>query len=61
MPDKNILITAISKYVDMLFENIFILISKLPVKNGKLPIFIMSDGAHNFWEKRPKFSEKNNE
>ncbi|MCX8649964.1 protein phosphatase 2C domain-containing protein [Gilliamella sp. B2776] len=55
---KNILTTAISKHVDMLFDKVFIPISDLPIDNNKLLLFIMSDGTHFFWEKNPRFSEK---
>ncbi|OTP93230.1 PP2C family protein-serine/threonine phosphatase [Gilliamella apicola] len=55
---KNILTTAISKYIHMTFDDIFIPLSKLPIENGKITLFIMSDGAHSFWDNSPRFSEK---
>lgn len=55
---KNILTTAISKYIQMSFDEIFIPLSKLPIENGKITLFIMSDGAHSFWDNSPRFSEK---
>ncbi len=53
---KNILTTAISRTLELHYD-----IIKTPLKNlldedGSLSIFIMSDGAHAFWEKRPRFS-----
>lgn len=54
---KNILLTAISKYVEMFFDNIFIPLSELPIENNRLTLFIMSDGTHSFWDNSPRFSE----
>jgi len=58
MEGKNILTTAISKYIEMTFDNIFVPLSKLPIENGKIALFIMSDGAYSFWDTSPRFSEK---
>lgn len=55
---KNILTTAISKYIQMNFDEIFIPLPELPIENGKISLFIMSDGAHSFWDNSPRFSEK---
>ena len=51
---KHILTSAIAKNVIMAINEIFIPISEL--KNNDLSIYIMSDGAYHFWEKRPRFS-----
>ncbi|STY59751.1 Uncharacterised protein [Mannheimia haemolytica] len=32
--------------------------SELKDENNEVSIYIMSDGAHHFWEHRPRFSEK---
>jgi len=53
---KNILTTAISKTLDLKFDIISTPLDELIDEDGSLTIFIMSDGAHSFWEKRPKFS-----
>ena len=53
---KNIITTAISKTVDLDFQKIVIKISDLPIDNGIFSLYIMSDGAHSFWEQRPRFS-----
>lgn len=53
---KNVLTTAISKNIEMTFDEYFIPLSELSTENNKLSLFIMSDGAHSFWEKRPRFS-----
>ncbi|MEG3135547.1 PP2C family serine/threonine-protein phosphatase [Rouxiella sp. T17] len=53
---KNILTTAISKTLELNYNLIKIPIEELVDENGFLSLFIMSDGAHSFWEKRPRFS-----
>jgi len=53
---KNILTTAISKTLDLQFDIISTPLGELIDEDGSLTLFIMSDGAHSFWEKRPKFS-----
>ncbi len=54
---KSILTTALSQNVEMKFDELFIPYEELPIENGILSLFIMSDGAHHFWEKRPRFSQ----
>lgn len=54
---KNIITTAISQVVDMAPSNYFIPIEDLDTDCGVLTLYIMSDGAHSFWEKSPRFSE----
>ncbi|WP_071531487.1 PP2C family protein-serine/threonine phosphatase [Serratia plymuthica] len=53
---KNVLTTAISKTLDLKYDIIVLPIEDLVDEDGSLTIFIMSDGAHSFWEKRPRFS-----
>ena len=53
---RSILTTAIAPNVEMKFDNFFIPIESLPNENGKITLYIMSDGAYSFWEKRPRFS-----
>lgn len=53
---KNILTTAISKNIEMKFDIFELPIKELIDEFGCLMLFIMSDGAHSFWEKRPRFS-----
>lgn len=53
---KNILTTAIALNIEMNADHIFIPIDDLPLENGKISIYIMSDGSHKFWDKRPRFS-----
>ncbi|WP_420064585.1 PP2C family protein-serine/threonine phosphatase [Pectobacterium colocasium] len=53
---KNILTTAISKTLDLKYNIINFTFKELADEYGDLSIFIMSDGAHSFWEKRPRFS-----
>lgn len=53
---KNVLTTAISKTLDLHYDLINKPLKDLVDEDGSLTIFIMSDGAHAFWEKRPRFS-----
>lgn len=55
---KNTLTTAISKFIPLDFQSISLNISDFVSDNGELNIVILSDGAHYYWEKRPRFSEK---
>lgn len=53
---KNVITTAISQVVPMIPDNYFISIDELELDNGLLSLYIMSDGAHSYWEKSPRFS-----
>lgn len=57
MSGKNILTTALSKNIELEFEEICIELNDVIDSNGEILINIMSDGAYHYWEKRPKFSE----
>jgi protein phosphatase len=54
---KSVLTTAIAPNVQMKVDSFFIPLELLPKFNNKISIYIMSDGAHHFWEKRPRFCE----
>ncbi|HAT2813275.1 PP2C family protein-serine/threonine phosphatase [Citrobacter braakii] len=54
---KNIITTALSANIVLDFQALFIPTSELPLENGMLSLFIMSDGSHNIWETRPRFSD----
>lgn len=54
---KNIITTAISTQVEMKPDEFFIPIEELKDENGEIFIYLMSDGAHHFWEHRPRFSD----
>lgn len=56
MPGKNSLTSAISKTLPLRFQNECISLSKLADENGIVNLYLMSDGAHHFWEKRPRLS-----
>ena len=56
-PGKNIITTAISTQVEMKPDEFFIPIDELKDENNEVFIYIMSDGAHHFWEHRPRFSD----
>ncbi|WP_405424131.1 PP2C family protein-serine/threonine phosphatase [Pantoea stewartii] len=53
---KNILTTAISKTLELKFDIKKIPISEVSDSSGFINLYLMSDGAHHFWEKRPRFS-----
>ncbi|HGH5988593.1 TPA: PP2C family serine/threonine-protein phosphatase [Morganella morganii] len=53
---KNLLTTAISKNFNMEFDIIEIPTDDVIDEFGCMTLFILSDGAHSFWEKRPRFS-----
>ncbi|MGF1848819.1 PP2C family protein-serine/threonine phosphatase [Vibrio lentus] len=55
---QSILTTAISQFVEMNFDSIFIPMEQLPKDNGTISLFVMSDGTYKFWDKRPRFSDK---
>lgn len=54
---KNIITTAISTQVEMKPDEFFIPIDEIKDENNEVFIYIMSDGAHHFWEHRPRFSD----
>lgn len=53
---KNILTTAIASNVYMQCESYIIPVEELPLNDGCFCLFLMSDGAHEIWENRPRFS-----
>ena len=58
---KNFLTTAFSKNIEMKYDEYFLSIDEIidyKDENNSILINIMTDGAHNIWEKRPKFSPK---
>lgn len=60
LPGKNIITTAISKYIDMNYDGILIPFSEISTykENNEIILYIMSDGAYHFWDKRKRFSER---
>lgn len=54
---KNIITTAISTQVEMKPDEYFIPINEIKDENDEIFIYLMSDGAHHFWEHRPRFSD----
>ncbi|EKU50904.1 phosphoprotein phosphatase [Acinetobacter sp. WC-323] len=56
MPGKNILTTALSTRINLEYQYIFLSSEDIVDENKELVVNIMSDGAYDFWEKRPKFS-----
>lgn len=57
-PGKHILTTAIAANIVMENNIVFIPFNELPMSENIINIHIMSDGAHHFWEKRPRLSER---
>lgn len=56
LPGKNTLTSALSKQLPVRYQHLAIPTSELCDENGIVTLFIMSDGAHEFWERRPRFS-----
>lgn len=56
MPGKNILTSALSRYITLRFQSLQIPLSEIVDEGGIINLYIMSDGAHHYWEKRPRFS-----
>lgn len=57
LPGKNIITTAISTQVEMKPDEYFIPLDELKNEDNEIFIYLMSDGAHYFWEHRPRFSD----
>ncbi len=57
MGGKNTLTSALSKVIDVDYQELHFSLSELVGDEDVLDIYIMSDGAHHFWEKRPRFSD----
>lgn len=53
---KNVLTSALSRSIEPRFQEVSLPTSELVDENGVIDIYIMSDGAHHFWEKRARFS-----
>lgn len=53
---KSVITTAISQVVPMKHDDYFISIDELELDNDSLSLYIMSDGAHSYWERSPRFS-----
>ncbi|MEZ3415187.1 serine/threonine-protein phosphatase [Pantoea dispersa] len=56
MSGKNSLTAAISKILPLRFQAEQIKLSEIIDDNGLINIYIMSDGAHHYWQKRPRLS-----
>lgn len=56
MPGKNVLVTALSKNIDLEYQYSFQSIENISDEQGNILINVMSDGAYEFWERRSKFS-----
>ena len=57
MPGRNVINEAITKRFEMNYDTTFISISDLERNDDNvISFYIMSDGAHQHWEHRPRFS-----
>lgn len=54
---KNTLFSAISKKINLRFQEIFLRYDQICAHDGSVSLFIMSDGAYHPWELRPRFLE----
>lgn len=54
---SSILTQAINTRVELKFDIITLSISELIDNDGSIVISLMSDGAHHYWHKRPRFSD----
>lgn len=55
---KNILTTAIAMDVSMKYDILQFPLREMLSDDGTVSIYIMSDGAHKFWDFRPRFSQR---
>ncbi|WP_312946253.1 protein phosphatase 2C domain-containing protein [Superficieibacter sp.] len=56
LPGKNTLTAAISRNIALRYQSVELPLSELIDEKRLITIYIMSDGAHHFWEKRPRLS-----
>ncbi|MBM7013353.1 protein phosphatase 2C domain-containing protein [Enterobacter hormaechei] len=56
LPGKNTLTAALTRNLSLRYQHRVIPINEITESDGTITIFIMSDGAHHPWEKRPRFS-----
>ncbi|QHF30303.1 PP2C family protein-serine/threonine phosphatase [Pseudomonas sp. R32] len=54
---KSTLFSAISRKINLQFQEISINYDEICAKDGSLNLFLMSDGAYHSWELRPRFLE----
>ncbi|EOG1021685.1 PP2C family protein-serine/threonine phosphatase [Klebsiella pneumoniae] len=56
LPGKNLLTAAISKVLPVKFQHVTLPLNEVMDHEGIVTLILMSDGAHHFWERRPRFS-----
>ena len=56
LPGKNTLTAALTRSLTIRYQHVVLPLADIVDDNGVLTLFIMSDGAHHFWEHRPRFS-----
>lgn len=53
---RNVITTAISAVVDMKYDTTTISLNDIADEHGLVTLYLMSDGAHEHWERNPRFS-----
>ncbi|UJR53906.1 PP2C family protein-serine/threonine phosphatase [Dickeya zeae] len=53
---KNTLTAALTRSLEIRYQHVVLPFADVVEDDGVLTLFIMSDGAHHFWERRPRFS-----
>ncbi|MDH0646242.1 protein phosphatase 2C domain-containing protein [Pseudomonas sp. GD03858] len=54
---KNTLFSAISKKLELHYQDLWLPHSDLELHNSEIEIVLMSDGAHKVWDMRPRFAQ----
>ncbi|MBB4656426.1 protein phosphatase [Xanthomonas sp. F14] len=53
---ESTLTSAISRNVEPMYQELLIPLNQVEMTDGKIRIYIMSDGAHKFWSVRPRLA-----
>lgn len=56
LPGKNTLTSALTRSLAIRYQHVVLPLADVVDDDGVLTLLIMSDGAHHFWERRPRFS-----
>ncbi|WP_447880074.1 PP2C family protein-serine/threonine phosphatase [Serratia fonticola] len=56
LPGRNVLTAALSRQLTLRFQSEKVPLSDIADDSGIINLYLMSDGAHHFWDKRPRFS-----
>lgn len=58
IPGSNVLTAALSRQLTLRFQSLKLPLSEIIDGSGLINLYLMSDGAHHFWEKRPRLSSE---